>query len=368
MWLLSEVANTLQDKLNSSELTFKVTANEQIWRGYELLSADDIDYLPVVVRTLPVPPVTDFYRTRALGYLVTLKGKMEHEGIVERLINDLREFSVDGDKWYLSNFVVEDTGNARDGRALTKEFRASFRLSIYVPFFLTGADCSVKVDGVEIPFIRISSVHDKALIPNKAYNLENYNDINVGEELIFNIPIVDNEKVLELFGSVKDNSYNREFEVTVDYKVLEKTNRLVLTGGSDIITNDTSGMTFNAVFTKALERTSISINGIGIDVFGFTPSASITPNPLNKGGITRVRSESSTITYQMQLINDKSELISDIVEETFKHTNKKFVIAWEFNDRVIQTECIVQIGSVPSSENPNALIQVVFTAGYFYGN
>lgn len=361
--LLSDVANYLQDKLNSGDVTFRITANEQRWYNYAVRSADDMDYVAGVVRALPIPVITDYYRTRALDYIVTLKGRIDHETAVESIVNGLQEFVVEGNKWYLSNFVVDSVGNARDGKALTREFRASFRLSIYVPFFLTGQDVTVKIDGVEIPFIRITSSHDKALIPNRPYGLSNFSDINTGEELVLNIPVLENSKVIELFSAVKNNSYNREFNVSIDYKVLEKAHNLVLSGGNALITNDTNGISFNAVFTKALERTLITINGQTIDVYGFTPNMSIVPNPLIIEGRTITRPANATISYQMQLVNDKSELITNIVTDAFNKNQRLYTISWEFNGSPITTECRVQANSIPSSENANALVQVIFTEG-----
>lgn len=365
--LLSDVANILQDKLNESELTFKVTSNEQVWFGYNVKSADLLDYIPVVVRSLPIPIITEFYRTRALEYAVELKGKIGDNETVEALIGSLREFKADGNNWYLSNFVVTDTGLGRDGRNLSREFRASFRITIYVPMFLLGNEVTVEVDEVPVDIMRVTGVFDKALVPNREYG-DNESDISTGEEFIITIPLSDNAKVLDLFGNLVSKKYNKEYEIKFNFIVAEKTMSLVLSGGNFNIGADNNIVSFNAIFTRALERVAIKINSTTVNVIGFTPAMAIIPSPLNKGGETRVRRESYTTTYTMQLENDKSSLINDIVKEIDTHTNKKFTITWEFNGLIFSKDCILQSGNVPSSENPNAIITAIFVGGSFYGS
>lgn len=365
MLLLSDIANKLQDKLNDSELTFKITANEQQWYGYQVISADGVDHVAGVVKALPIPIITEFYRTRALQYQVTIKGKVEHLDKIETLINSLSEFEVDNKKWYLSNFVTDEMGNARDGRGLSKEFRANFRVSVYVPLFITGNDVKLKINNESVDFVRITGVFSKALVPNREFG-ENESDISTGEEYVINFPLSDSEIVNEIFNNVISKSYNKEYQIEIDFISVNKTMPLVLSGGNLNIGSTTDTATFNAIFTRATERTEIKINNNVINVIGFNPNGASIPKPLNKGGKTYVRNEATTVTYQMQLENDKSELITDIVSEIFGNTNKKFIIEWEFNDKKITTNCVVTTGSVPIAENPNALVSVVFSEGLFY--
>lgn len=365
--LLSDVASKLQDKLNGSDLTFRVTANEQQWYGYQVTSADDMDYIPAIVRALPIPVITEFYRTRALEYQVTLKGRLSSLNEAETIVNNLREFIVNNNKWFLSNFVVNEISNARDGRDIVKEFIANFRISIYVPLFITGNDAKLKINETEVNFVRISGVFSKALVPNRDYG-ENESDISTGEEYVITFPMSDNATVNDIFNNLISKSYNKEYQIEIDFISVNKVMPLVLSGGTFLMNANTETAVFNAIFTRALERTPIKINGETVNVTGFTPTGSITPNPLNKNGKTLIRKESNTVAYQFQIENDKSDLVNNIVGEIFNHTNKKFTIAWEFNGIELETDCVVQMGSVPSSENPNALIQVVFVAGYFYGN
>lgn len=363
--LLSDVANSLQDKLNSSELTFKITANEQQWFNYAVMSADNMDYVAGVVRALPIPIITEFYRTRALQYAVTLKGKVGHLDTVETLINELSEFVVDGNKWHLSNFVVDEIGNARDGKGLAREFRANFRVSVFVPLFITGNDVKLKINDTDVKFVRMSGTFSKALVPNREYG-ENESDISTGEEYVISFPLSNNLVVNEIVSNVMNKSYNKEYQLEIDFVSINKVMPLVLSGGNFLINADNNTIVVNAIFTRATERTPIKINGETINVIGFTPNGAGLPKPLNVKGKTYVRNEATTVTYQMQLENDKSELITGIVKEIFNNTNKKFNIEWVFNEEIIETECVVTTGSVPISENPNALVSVVFSAGYFY--
>ncbi len=366
--LLSDVANSLQDKLNSSELTFKITANEQQWFNYAVMSADNMDYVAGVVRALPIPIITEFYRTRALQYAVTLKGKVGHLNDVETLVNELSEFIVNDKKWYLSNFVVEGIGNARDGERLSREFRANFRVSIFVPLFITGADVKLKINDEPVDFVRLNGVFSKALVPNRMFDDDNESEISTGEEYVFTFPLSDNATVNDIFSNVVSKAYNKEYDIEIDFISVNKVMPLVLSGGNFNMGATTETAVFSAIFTRTTERTPIKINGETINVIGFTPNGAGIPKPLNKGGKTLVRNEANTVNYQMSIENDKSVLVTDIVKEIFNNTNKKFIIEWEFNDETITTECVIQTGNVPTSENPNALVNVVFGAGYFYGN
>lgn len=365
--LLNDIARLLQNELNNSDLTFRVTANEQQWYGYQVRSADSMEYIPAVVRALPIPIITEFYRTRALEYMVTLKGKYSEADAVEGLLNSLSSFELDGKKSYISNFVVTEVSNAKEGFNLTREFIASFRLSVYVTFFLTGADAKLTIDGTQVDFVRLSGAFSKAIVPNREYG-ENESEVSTGEEYVITLPFSDNEKTVDILNNIMSNKYNKEYEIKVDFLMIEKTIGLVLSNGNFLISNNLEASTFNAVFTRALDRTSIKINGNTVNVIGFTPSMVIVPMPLNKDGRTKVRRESYTTTYQFQLENDKSNTVNDLVGQISNHTNKKFIIEWVFNDVPYVSECIVQSANVPSSENPNAIINVVLIGGNFYGS
>lgn len=366
--LNSDVVSRLSDLLHDDgRLTFLVTENMQQFHGWQVKTADDESYIATVVQPLPIPIITDFYRTRELQYIIYLKGRMKDSETVEEIIKSNAEKVVEGDKWYLSNFIIQDVGNAKDGFGLAREFRATFRLSILVPLFVTNQDITVKIDDITVDKVILSGSFDKALVPNKEYG-DNESDVATGEEYVITFPLSENEKVLDIFANVVSKKYNKEYEIKINAIVVEKTLNLVLSGGNFNFTTDTNTATFNAVFTRALERTTIKINDESINVIGFTPGINIVPIPISLNGRTGVRAESYTNTYAFQLENDGSSVINDIVSEIDTHTNKKFTVEWEFNGQTFVKDCVVQSGTIPTSENPNAIISVVLVGGAFYGN
>lgn len=363
-----DVVIKLSDLLhNDGRLTFLVTENIQQFHGWQVKTADDESYIATVVQALPIPPLTDFYRTRELQYVIYLKGRINDKEIVEEIVKNNEKATVDGNKWFLSNFIVQDVGNAKDGFSLTREFRATFRLSIHVPLFVTNQDITLKIDDVMVDRAVLSGSFDKALVPNQEYG-DNESDIATGEEYVITFPLSENEKVLDIFANVVSKKYNKEYQIKINMIVVEKTLDLVLSGGNFAFTNDTNTAVFNAIFTRALGRTTIKINNESINVIGFTPGINIIPIPISLNGRTGVRSESYTNSYAFQLENDGSNVINDIVAEFDTHTNKKFTVEWDFNGHTFTKDCVVQSGTVPTSENPGAIISVVLVGGAFYGS
>lgn len=361
----SYVASKLADLLHTDgRITFSVLDGDQDFFGYQVLDADGNTYSPIIVRANAIPPITDFYNTRALSYTAFVKGiEDDRETIEEILINNM-ESEVEGLKWRLSNLVVNDVDEVFNGFEQVEEFVGSFLITIYYPMFVTGEDVTYKINGSIADVVGSNGLFNKAIIPNRPYG-SNTSDIATGDEITLNLTISESTK--DLLIDVVSKTYNKQYTLEIDYVFFTHVHTVVLTGGSYIFTSGTNVLTFNATFTRALPRTTIKLNGTTVNVMGFTPSMAITPRTKQDGSKQTARAESFSTRFAFSLENDNSAVVNLIASQVANHDNSKITVEWEFNEVTYTNDCVVDQANIPSSENPNAILTVVLVEGAFYG-
>ena len=83
----SYVAENLKDLLHQDgRITFSVVNVEQDFFGYQVKDADGNTYAPITLFANPIPPIMDFYTTRALSYTAYIKFLESDMEIVEDII------------------------------------------------------------------------------------------------------------------------------------------------------------------------------------------------------------------------------------------------------------------------------------------
>lgn len=361
----SYVAENLKDLLHQDgRITFSVVNVEQDFFGYQVKDADGNTYAPITLFANPIPPIMDFYTTRALSYTAYIKFLESDMEVVEDIILNALESEIDGNKWRLSTLNITSKDQADYGFDKVEEYIGNFTVTIYVPMFVTGQDIIYKINGVEVDVVGSSGLFNKAIIPNRPYG-NNTSDVATGDEITLNLPI--GTSTSDILLDVINKTYNKQYTLLIDYVFFTHTHTVVLTGGSYNFDAGTNALTFNATFTRALPRTTIKINNTTVNVMGFTPSMAISPITKQEGSKQKARAESFSTRFAFSIENDGSQVVNDVVGQIVNHTNEPFTVEWTFNGSTFTKQCIVEQGNIPSSENPNAIITVVMVEGAFYG-
>ena len=179
----------LKDLLHQDgRITFSVVNVEQDFFGYQVKDADGNTYAPITLFANPIPPIMDFYTTRALSYTAYIKFLESDMEIVEDIILNALEAEIDGNKWRLSTLNITSKDQADYGFDKVEEYIGNFTVTIYVPMFVTGQDIIYKINGVEVDVVGSSGLFNKAIIPNRPYG-NNTSEIATGDEITLNLPI-----------------------------------------------------------------------------------------------------------------------------------------------------------------------------------
>lgn len=363
---LKYVADMLQDKLHEDgRIAFNVTDVMQHWFGYSVKNADGSNYVPIVINVLGYPRIRNNYDTRTLMYEGVIKGVEEDRMTVEAILNSLNEFTIDGNKWYISDFRVDEITKASDNGRRVAEYRGRFRLDIDVPLFITGNDIGIKINDVDVEAVGGGGIFDKALISNIAFGDNNVSNVNTGEEITFTFPLSANAMVTDIFSNVVDKTFNKQYQFDIDFGILTKRVDLTLTNGTYQYSANNDVFRFNATFERTLPRTVITINDYTVAAIGFIPSMTMTPSPRQQGNVMVERGSAWSYAYNFQLENDGSQLITQLLNEYDDPQNKEFIIEHEVNGKLLSQSCVLKNISFPIAENPNAIIIITLGVGDF---
>lgn len=356
--MLSIIINDLLNKFNSEgDLLFLTTAYEQQFYGNDILDADDKNYIATLINELPMPRIENYYTTRRREFILQLKGHLSMADSVKEIIDLSETFKVGNNTYYLSNFIVDDVKQEPLGNDKVKVFYGVVRVGVAVPTFVVGNDVKIKIDNISVNVIRGAETFDKALISNVEFG-ENTSDINTGSEHIFTFTLDSNSKTNEIFTDIRNKTYNKIYEFEFNFVVMTNTVSLVLRRGVINWGADDSVITFSGVFERALDRTDILINDTPVKAIGFTPQLTVEPLVRVNSGITRVMAGNISRNYSFFLENDNSLIVNQLIDEFALHTNKIFTIKYYVNGKKLEAQTILINMIIPTSENPNAVINI----------
>lgn len=341
--LLSDIAITLEGMLNAAgDITFLVTDSAQNWFSWHIKDADGNVYAPVVIQAQPVPLMEDYYTTRRYTYIGRLKGLNKYRDDIEEIIQ-----SAGTDKWMLDNFIVNDTNN----REANNQFMATFRITIIAPTHIVGNDIVVKLDDEPVNVMRVSGIFDKMLLPNIPYGTGD-NIVATGSEFTLTMPL--DTTTAHVFAAMADNTYNRAYDLEIDFKAVAGRFMAVLTGGNFVTDINNNTVAYNARFIKAMDRGIIKIDDFDIPVISHTLTMSTQLETRRVDREIKVRGGNITNMHNLQLINDGSQVAINIINEIKQQSNRRFEL--KVHDEIIS--CVIVNGIISQGEHPNAVINV----------
>lgn len=369
MLSVNQIINNLINEFNKvGDVLFMVSPNEQQFYDNNVLDLDGNHYIGGVITEVPMPRVENFYQTRQREFNIQIKGVQSLLDDVNDIVNQSLLFKLDNVTYVLSNLIVDDVITQNDGKkGKVKVFYGTLRLGVQIPSVVVNNQVKYKIDGVEVDVIGGDDIFDKALISSVEFG-NNLSDINTGQEQSFTFTVGSNAKVDEIFVSVLNRTYNKTFTFEIDYVVASITAELVLRRGLIRRATNTQPLQFTAVFSRALPRQQIKINGVDMVAISFNPQQTIVPIPVTRNGRTKQRAVQTSNTYNFYLENNQSALIGEMIDEFREHTNKKFTLEFMLNDKLVVEDCIITNMLFSSSENTTPVINVTLGEGVFNDN
>lgn len=367
MLSVNEVIGNLMNELNDKgDIFFNLQRYGEQFYDNIIRDRDGKPYVAGVVYELEMPRIETFYTTRRKEYTISVKLKTEILDEVKAIINQVEQFKVDDNTYYLSNLIIDDEKVEREGNLTTKVVFGTLRLGVAIPTFITGKDVIIKVDGVKVNVVASNQIFDKALLSTVKYG-DNTSDINTGAEYTFSFIVDTNQKVNDILGNILDNKFNKIFNFEINYITHTANMDLVLRRGIVSFDNNDNPLGFQATFERALPRKEIKINGHKVQAISFLPQLSIEPLVKNNS-VATIRMQSVSRNYSFYLVNDKSDLIDDIINEFKDYKSKKWVLEYEINDIPLTANCLLTNLAFVNEENPDTVLQVSFGEGLFYDN
>lgn len=355
---LSDLINKFNEEGN---LLFHATKYEQQFYDNDIKDQDGRPYVATIINELEMPIITDFYTTRKRMFELSIKvqANLENEvkTVLKNSVDSKNSFKANDRIYQLGELIVSEPRTEDYGKDKIKVIYGSIRVSVDVPVFITGNDITVSIDSVPVNVIRANETHDKALLSSVAFG-DNTSDINTGSEHIYTFGL--EAGTTNLFTDVKNNTFNKSYEFSFNYGVMEQDITLVLRRGVVNWGSNNDTVTFTCVFERALPRKEIKIDGHQVNAINFTPQYSLEPLPINRQRSVKLYGGTFTKMYSFYIENDNSELIQTIIEEFRTPVSRGFDIEFKINNTMINAECILVNLVIPSGENPNAVFNLTF--------
>lgn len=356
--MLDNFKNDIINQFNVvGDLLFQTTETIQQVYDNNILDEDGKPYIATIINEFEMPIVKDFFTTRTREFELVLKGHANLVDDVREIVNDSKRFKVNDNTYFLGNLNVEDVLTEDYGNGKISVFYATLRVSVEVPIYITGADVKVEINDKPVKVIQANDTHDKALLSSIGFG-DNTSATNTGSEHIYTFVL--ESATSDLFKDVRNETYNKTYTFDFDFVVMTQKIDLVLRRGIINWGENNNAITFTCVFERALPRTTIKLNGYDVEAMGFTPQLAMETILLEQEGMNRLVDGTRTKVYNMQLVNDKSQVINDILDDYEYKLGSTFDLEYKINNRTITNKVKIINLLMSVGENPFAVFNVTF--------
>lgn len=356
--MLDNFKNDIINQFNvAGDLLFQTTETIQQVYDNNIVDEDGKPYIATIINELEMPIITDFYTTRTRNFELVLKGHANLVDDVREIIVDSKKFKANDRVYFLGNLNVREIVTERYGNDKISVFYATLRISVEVPIHVTGNDVTIKINDNPVKMVLANDTHDKALLSSVSFG-NNSSDTNTGSEHIYTFVL--ESSTADLFTDVRNETYNKIYTFYFDFITMQQTIDLVLRRGIVNWGANAEPITFTCVFERALPRTTIKLNGFDLEAIGFTPQLAMETILLEQEGMNKLVDGTRTKVYNMQLVNDKTQVIDDILDDYQYKLGSTFDLEYKINDRTITNKVKIINLLMASGENPFAVFNITF--------
>jgi hypothetical protein len=318
-------------KLNNIQLAEKLTT--ELTGNYNYLVTDDIQlfsndmriedetYIPTLLKVMTIFQDPNKYaRTEVYSLTFRVNKNLSKDSFY----NDMDTFKSSQtdeliDSEYVTKiyqkikYVGDDVLEGQEYWMYELEFTWIYSLA------LVGSQSVIKVDTVEIPFIELDIVHDKAYISNQTSG-SSYRMTN--DTILLTVPLIlTNTKIGTLFNYINSDNYNTEF--VLDINGVEKT--VVLKRGQ--IRYMKTGLITNMILTleTAYPRVTFTLDGEIVPNSAWRLEMKATIETHKRVGDKMYGYASGkTRSWSVTLVKDSStvyaKVVDDLLDDTLNQT------------------------------------------------